>query len=303
MQAETIVYYDANYTSVWIDHRKGYPQKIANAFSKKEYRILDANSLKTFMVEALENGTANQKLVVFAQDVAPAPIVETISSQTTLREYLDAGGSALWIGDIPLYYRGVPAKDQTEEEIEKSRIEISKEGGPTAVLGVIPVYGTAKMSVSITTLGRSMGLRSKWSGMRPIIQDRGIKPLARSESILCIHYIDIERRKNIFRRFAERISGGISVKALPIEFKLGTEAKQKEPPKGVPHAHETHVNAWVKNFNSYYPKSGFYRIWDYPPITLSEKMLNELIGISERIAFRIGNQSQAFFISEVNRKT
>ena len=123
MQAETIVYYDANYTSVWIDHRKGYPQKIANAFSKKEYRILDANSLKTFMVEALENGTANQKLVVFAQDVAPAPIVETISSQTTLREYLDAGGSALWIGDIPLYYKGVPAKDQTEGEQVLSQAE------------------------------------------------------------------------------------------------------------------------------------------------------------------------------------
>lgn len=292
MEVETLVYFDPNYPSAWINAEKGYPQKIANAFSQRGYKVLDAPNLKKLMMNTLEKGIASQKLIVFAQDIAPALIVETTSSENTMREYLDAGGSILWIGDTPLQHKGNSAEDQTETNY---RVKIGKEGGPMKILGIIPVFGIPKNSVSMTTLGRKIGLKFKWSGMRPIIQDSGIKTLAKSENIICRYYIDIENKKNILCKILQKIQGTPSIKATEPETEFDRKNRD-EPTQQNLHCHETHANAWMKNFNSYYPNSGFYRIWDYPPTVLSNIQLEELITISEKIAAKMKEERQAFFM-------
>jgi hypothetical protein len=283
---EMVVYYDASFPGTWINANKGYPAKIAKAFSAKNVRILDAPSLEQFIHRAIENYEANQRLAVFSQDVIPATIVESHSAANTFREYLDAGGSVLWIGDIPLWSVG-NAREKTE---------IANEGGPAEILGVNPSISVPKTSVTITNLGRLIGLRTKWSGMRPIIKDTGIKPLAISENLISRYYIDIEKRKSWFKRHLGTIE---SIKAMDFEVSFGKESDQSKSVKGAQyslHLHETHVNAWMKCFNSYFPNCGFYRIWDYPPVNLTDKMVEELFTIAERISHRISRTSQTFWL-------
>ena len=94
---------------MWIDERAGYPAKIAKFLhQKKGIRIVDAVALRDFMVEGIQQGNCSGKLVVFSQDVVPDTVIEDYYPNTTFREYLDAGGSVLWIGDIPLWYVGKP---------------------------------------------------------------------------------------------------------------------------------------------------------------------------------------------------
>jgi hypothetical protein len=294
LKAEIVVYHDSSLPSVWIDKSKQYPQKIASAFSKKGVKILDALSLKSFILEALNNGTANQKLIVFSQDVTPDSIVESNSSSNTLRQYLDAGGSVLWIGDIPLYYKG-------EAKKEKPTV-IGDSGAPIEILGVIPIFSIPKKSVSFTYNGKRIGLRTSWSGMRPVLQDKEISALARSESVLCRYYIDIKKKKGILGRLGDKIRTIQSVQAMGVGIKLGEEdgrtsqGAQTQTQQALPHIHETHVNAWVKCFNSNYPKSGFYRIWDFPPITLTDNMVAELVEVSQSISRRIARASQVFWL-------
>lgn len=287
LKVETVVYYDPAFPSAWINKNKRYPEKIANAFSFKGIKMLDASSLKAFILEALNNCTAHQKLIVFSQDVAPDTIVESNSSDNTLRQYLDAGGSVLWIGDIPLYYKGEADKEEPTL--------IADSGAPTEILGIIPVFSVPKTSVSFTHHGRLVGLRTKWSGMRPVIQDKEIKALAKSESVLCRYYIDIEKRKNIFSRLRDKLGTIQSFKAMDFEVSFGKEPRST-PRKTPVYIHETHVNAWVKCFNSYFSNSGFYRIWDYPPMNMREKMIEELIDVSQRISRRIARTSQTFWM-------
>jgi hypothetical protein len=285
LKVETVVYHDPALQSVWINKNKQYPEKIAKAFSSRGIKVLDAASLKSHILETLNDGTAHQKLVVFSQDVAPDTIIESNSSSNTFRQYLDAGGSVLWIGDIPLCYKGEAGKEQPTE--------IAPFAAPTEILGIIPIFSIPKKSVSFTASGRRIGLRTTWSGMRPVLQDKEITALARSESVICKYYIDIERRKGIFGRLRDKIGSIQSLKAMEVGITFGEKGSQTKAP---PHLHETHANAWVKCFNNYYPKNGFYRIWDYPLVNLTDKMVEELIEVSHAISRRIARSSQAFWM-------
>ena len=150
MTVETAVYFDPEFPSTWIDKTKKYPEKIAQAFSAKKFSVIDAAGLKEFMSKALDTNLANQKLVVFSQDVVPSTIVESYSSSNTLRQFLDAGGSILWIGDIPLWSIG--------EKNEKK--EIANVGGPIEILGINPVFSVPSSAVVFSPLGRNVGLRT-----------------------------------------------------------------------------------------------------------------------------------------------
>ena len=136
--------------------------------------------------------------------------------------------------------------------------------------------------------------------MRPIVHDKGIVTLAKSETVLCRHHIEIERRKNVFRRIGEKIAGSVSVKAMDVEIKLGQTKGKSAPKQPYPHVHQNHPNAWVKNFNSYYPGNGFYRIWDYPPTNLTDKMIDELYSISKNIEVKISNTFDMFGRNKIN---
>ena len=138
--------------------------------------------------------------------------------------------------------------------------------------------------------------------MRPIVHDVGIKSLAKSESVLCTYYLEIEKRKNLISRIKDKLGTIQSLKAAEFEISFEKEPKisdAKTPDTRKVHVHETHVNAWIKNYNSYFSLTGLYRIWDYPPVNLTENMIAELITIAENISSRLSKASRTFWMPQI----
>lgn len=196
LKTRVIVYYDDSYPSSWINERANYPFTIAKFLNQnRDLEIVDATTLRDFMVEGIQKGDCHTRLVIFSQDVVPNTVIEDYFTNPTLREYLDEGGSILWIGDIPLWYVGKP-----ERQID----DAWKRGAPFYMLGIIPLFTESpKQPVEITDEGRRLKLRHRWSGRRPIFEDSGITVLARSEVIAAAPYCPVSKKLVAGRGFAQ----------------------------------------------------------------------------------------------------
>jgi len=283
-EIEIVVYRDSNYPSMWIDDSAGYPDKIAQHLKDKGLKLLNANELREFLIRSIEEGTANKKLVVFSQDVIPDTIAEDYYSNVTLREFLDQGGSVLWIGDIPAFYIGKEGK-----RLDK---EAWRRGAPVFMLGVVPIFANSvKTTVSFTELGSKLGLKYRWSGVRPIILDVGIESLAETEIIFGQPYITNIITKDtaeLLRKPIEEkgIEAGIP-QILKFRFGRREEVEAREIEANLQFIHKTFPNAWFKNYNKQYPTCGFYRIWDFGPRNLNNRMLDELFTVISSIKERL----------------
>lgn len=281
------VYRDPDYPSCWIDDKAGYPDRIASFLESKGLPLLNAIQLRRFMIGGIEHGNACNKLVVFSQDVVPDTVTEDYFANTTFREYLDAGGSILWIGDIPLFYIGKKGKVMDQAW---------RKGSPLFMLGVVPIFANApEQAVTITSEGKNLGLKHRWSGIRPILEDSYVKAFAESESVISVYYVNIPEPRKLswwdkFRAWVKRVKIGVKVFAS----ELYTEFEFREPPKGPVYMsggrvganvfHGRYTNAWMINYNEAYPDSGFYRIWDYGPRLITDAMLKELYDIIRSIS-------------------
>lgn len=281
------IYFDANYPISWIKH--AFSLKIADLSERLHAKIVNAEELRSFMKESIEQKKSHQRLVVFSQDIVPITIAEDYFSTNTLREFLDDGGSILWIGDIPLFKVG--AYDQ------KSKKPLTKpiweSGAPLYILGLAHVYANPKSAVQITNLGYEIGLWRKWSGIRPIVRDKFIQPLACSENLSVRSYVNLPPYRSLLRRFWDFLRRIKLVGPKGIEFSPPAipEAEKKGERTPESQFHETHLNAWVKNFNPRYPLSGFYRIWDYNPRNISDEMIEEVYKVTKKIGLRLSHQS------------
>jgi len=92
-------YWDQRYWTSWAD--EDVTVAIRDAFQAAGYEILDADELKTWMDARIADRKAS--VVVFCRDVAPDTVIESLSSDCTLRQYLDAGGKIVWYSDIPVW--------------------------------------------------------------------------------------------------------------------------------------------------------------------------------------------------------
>jgi hypothetical protein len=279
-----VVYFDDRYPSMWIDDRNAnFPQTISSYLHDEGLAIVNADKLRDFMIEAIATDSAYGRLVVFSQDVVPDTIVEDYDANTTFREYLDAGGSAFWIGDIPLMYVGqrgkeikkTPLTDASGKEIKKSTAWLRM--SPVRMLGIIPIISVPKQTVKFTNLGSDIGLKHPWSGLRPVPDDSGLKALAKSDNIVGGYFFQFPKRRRF--KFLERIE---RIRSPVGEIKFSE--KEAEGPKEV---HVKYVNAWIKNYDRNHPNSGLYRIWDYGPRHITKTMLEELHSIIKNVTTRL----------------
>jgi hypothetical protein len=285
-EVELVVYRDRKYPSVWIDDKAGYPDKISSFLEKKGFQKLNADQLRKFVVNSIHRREAHKKLIVFSQDVVPETIAEDYYANTIFREYLDTGGNVLWIGDIPLFYIG--KKDGTLDQAWKK-------GSPLYMLGIVPIFTeTPEQAVTITSEGRMLGLKHQWSGRRPVMMDSGMKILAKSESLISSYYINVPERKQL--SFWERVTSkvkrvkvGVERMSFEVEFHPPPEKpSNKERSRAIKATfHQEQANAWMKNYNETYRNSGFFRIWDYGPRSLTGYMLEELYNIAIVISKRL----------------
>lgn len=278
---EMVVYYDTDYPSAWIANKS---ERIALFLQNKAIKIKTAEELKEFMSDSIEKENGYKKLVVFSQDVIPDTIAENYTSTTTLREFLDQGGSVLWMGDIPLFNIGKKGEKKLNDDAWKN-------GAPVTMLGVVPIFApTVKRGVNITYEGKRLGLKHKWSGIRPILPDTKIKSLAEAEVIYSVPYLSgilskgtVDRLKKPTKRKGIEIEAGIP----PLKMSYKTEVnKTPEMEVNRRFLHEVFPNAWLKNYNDNYPFSGFYRIWDFSPINFPDWMLEELYTVIKSIGHR-----------------
>lgn len=119
----------------------GYPSKIATFLKTRNVPTLNAKDIRDFIINWIENQEANSKIIVFSQDVVPDTIFDETTSNTLLREYLDAEGNILWMGDIPLFYIG--------RANEKELVNAWRYGAPVYMLGILPLFVSTLKSVKL----------------------------------------------------------------------------------------------------------------------------------------------------------
>ncbi len=148
------VYYDEKYPYSWVPHN--IAKIIARELEKFDFEAIDASNLKNILNEGSRT-TDKEYVVVFAQDVVPDLILDNPNNPTAnslLRTFLNAGHSVVWIGDIPLYYVGMPDR------------KINTPNAMQNVLGVPSSFINTNKPVSLTTDGITLGL-PVWIGRRP----------------------------------------------------------------------------------------------------------------------------------------
>ncbi len=277
---ETSVYFDTSYPSSYIDTKKGYPLKIATFFKSKGIPILNAVETHNFIVKSLENHDSNFKVIIFSQDIVPETICEESTSNTLLREYLDAGGNIVWMGDIPLFNIG---KENNAELIPAYRY-----GAPVYVLGIIPLFVSTLKSVDFSFLGETLGLRHHWTSTRPVLKDSTMSVLASSKNIGSDYFVDVPRERTLFGKIYNSLRNWRSVEFAGFKFEREPRDQIRESKELPRHTlYETHPSAWIKSYNAEFPLCGFFRIWDYCPRIFPDSMLEELysftLGVCKRI--------------------
>mgnify|MGYP001348598738 CR=1 FL=1 len=98
------VFLDPFYPTSYLSGATG----LATALESLGFSLRTATDLAAWMQSSINNARAARTLVVMAQDVVPDTVAASPSSSALIRQYLDAGGSVLWMGAVPFYYQGRP---------------------------------------------------------------------------------------------------------------------------------------------------------------------------------------------------
>ncbi len=290
MPSETIVYHDKNYVGVWID--PNFSTSISAFFQTNGIRTIDAVGLREFIKESIDKHDSHQKIIVFSQDMVPDTVCEK-DKHPLIREYLDAGGNVVWIGDVPFFYVGVK-----NAPTPKQCIQAWFYGAPVYVGSTIFVSCSTMRSVDLKMLGKVLGLSHHWTSARPILKDETITALATTKNIGSDYSINVPKAPSK----VDKILGKLRIKRVDVGS-LGVDiasSQDLEPlvrmyplKPDIRHERrkntlfETHVSAWIKNYNKDLPYCGFARIWDYGPVTFPDWMLKELHDFSVNFAKRI----------------
>lgn len=282
-----VVYFDENYPTVWIGDDAG--KRIANYLHNKyAFQILNAHVLANWMLTAVAQNFAHESVVVFARDVAPSSVFEDPSPNCLMRRYLDAGGRIIWIGDIPLWYKGHP-KNRSHKE---NREPVWQFLPFLSILGVLPVIAWCYRPVKIAPEGKRLGLRQVWYGNRPAAiyvnetEARtefknpmpnvkiDIQILAFSKPILVKHVLKGET--GIMSWIMRRIGG------IHVSSPVGGFGIDFRDPRSLYEWDKKFANAWKVTFNSEHPNQGFIRIWDkvIHVYDLTDETLDELNSIA-----------------------
>lgn len=148
------VFYDSAIKPGWSDQA----ESISKYFETDGYDLLDSVDLVRFMTKRIADKAPS--VIVFATDSAPTTVVPKATKKCLLREYLDAGGKIVWIGDIPLYYICDPDTS------------VSTTLGDSGASSVIGVGQTGKWDagedVVITEEGQKWGITETWASGRAV---------------------------------------------------------------------------------------------------------------------------------------
>jgi len=264
------VYYDPDYdpecTAKFIS--SAVSEQVVKFLQGRGFEVVAAHGLRDTMLSVVTR-ERRRVVVVFAQDVAPDTVVDDPSATALIRQYLDNGGSIVWIGDIPFFYQAKEGGTGRDDEWWKT-------GAAGSILGVNPIFPGQTPIANISRLGKRRRLTAAWTGIRPILKDRSVVRLAGTKCQIGRAHVPLP--SNWFSRQWRKLLGfqlGAQGLTLGVQLKdqlLGEEATIVWNKKL--------ANAWSKNFDSSSPNSGFIRIWDYRSSVLSAMQLEDLNNIA-----------------------
>jgi hypothetical protein len=284
--ASAIVFYDESLPSSWINER--WPTRIRDYSTKEGFEEKNALQLSTSIKEILGEGGTGTSAIVFSQDLVPRQLLRS-SPIGPLRDYLDAGGRVVWVGDIPLWTQSFPKrKEQFQGQArETDREEVWQSGLHYAMLPVHPLIAESS-SLCEWAPELQNKMKSRWYSLRPVnVQVGGnwnarfdgelsITPLASANVTLipnAYNALVITRWKKSGRQIS---SYGVSAGAMGIGGNLTFTEKF---PKELSLQRMNLACAWRVSYNKRFPRQGFYRMWDCgdreddPPSALLEDML------------------------------
>ncbi len=130
-------------------------QELRDYLRDRGYEVLDAGSLRTFLMKRVEDRAPS--VVVFAIDHLPATVAPVAADSVLFRRYLASGGKVVWPGIPPLIW---PRDPKTGESGEYK--DIDREG-TTRLLGVDHARGNFDgYGASVTSEGRRWGMAGWW---------------------------------------------------------------------------------------------------------------------------------------------
>lgn len=193
-----IVYYDDNFPTHWISRKQS--KEITNYVRNKDFKEYDAKELAEFMEKSMDEDSCWQSVILFSQDVVPETVCHLPFPSSLVRNYLDHGGTIVWIGDIPFYYIGLNPSCKRSEHQKLSDKDLTRQStfrdnankcantvgrsGCFATLGTIPIWLNYPVSkVNITKKGRKLGLETPWYSNRPILI-RGLNLIGKKAVVL-----------------------------------------------------------------------------------------------------------------------
>lgn len=154
---DAVVFFDEKYPTTWIT--RGAAAEVRDFAMALGFESVDAAGLEAWMRGAVKNGAAGT-LVLMAQDVAPAGVVDKAPGAGALfRKYLDAGGSVIWIADVPFYF--VSSGPKSKEKWDYL--------GGRGVLGFDTVGNwQGRSETRQSDIGNEWGLQSTWTSVRAV---------------------------------------------------------------------------------------------------------------------------------------
>jgi hypothetical protein len=150
------------------------------------------------------------------------------------------------------------------------------------ILGVLPVISVPLGPVAFTNQGIELGLSYVWSSVRPIIKDKSIVVLAESTGLVNSEIISI-KRINVFKQLFGRLNK-VEIGLTGGAFELTTN-NQKKAAEGFSNkltSYEKYASAWFKRYGGT-NYSGFYRIWDFSMVSLTDNRKNEFLQVVKYI--------------------
>ena len=265
------VYLDSSRPTSWISREFG--QDIAGHLSGHGFEVLSASELTEWVQDVIAEGSAEESVLLFAQDVMPHELVQDISPNDLIRGYLDSGGRAVWLGDVPCWLRSDPNRADPE-----AREEIWRVTAPLLILGILPIV--AVPSEPARAVGTGAGyFTHRWYGIRPALpapEPAGFfMRLADSNTTLArFMYLRPSSARERLLGWAKSLVQ--SVKIGPVSLGVG----QDPPSPGLVVQGQRLPNAWSIRFARYSPSSGFVRMWDFTPRTLTDSMVSDLLKIA-----------------------
>lgn len=151
------VYYDEDYPLAWIGANAS--AELRDFASALGFETKNAGETAAWMTEKTASG-ATGCLLFMARDVVPEQLVgKDPAADALIRRYLDAGGSVLWLGDVPFYFVGKSGREKVKWDYLGGRGVLGFD-----TVGNWQVNDNAKPSDT----GAEWGLASTWQSARAL---------------------------------------------------------------------------------------------------------------------------------------